>query len=257
MKIGIIIPLKAKKIAKDWAIVESSLRKTLDSILRQTRKSFEVIIVGHDRPDFLHDGNKTYQSISFLKFDKFPPPELTSINKDNQIKFEKDRVAKIQTGFERLVLDEEISHFFPLDADDLLHELFVQTLLDFSEKDVLIENGYILYANSGVLNKTKNFSQFCGSSAILTKKTIFLVNKKSGEFIFRLVGHVEMKKFLQDEGFPVFIPRERLLMYVRDNGENISSLENHGRLYKFKRMIKKRVRTTFFKQQALKNFGLS
>jgi hypothetical protein len=60
---------------------------------------------------------------------------------------------------------------------------------------------------------------------------------------FGSVSHVHMKSFMIDKGVKVTIPKERIIMYVRDNGENISNAAycntTWKKLKKFIKMILK------------------
>lgn len=257
MKIGIIIPLKAKVIAKDWDIVEQSLLNTLLSVVKQSDDRFHVCVVGHDCPSYLNNKIEKLQNVSFVQFADFPPPILGDNNADNQEKFEIDRTAKIQAGYNFLNDKEhDLTHAFPLDADDLVHYKLVEKLSKFGESNFIIDNGYIYYAQSKVLNKTKAFSTFCGSSSILTTKFINENMESGNTFIFKKVGHVHMKDYLSSNNVPFVVPNERLLMYVRDNGENISRLGKLSYFYDIKRNLKKWICALPNKSAILRQFGV-
>lgn len=258
MKIAIVIPLKAKKVASNWQTVESRLFTTLNSITRQTDKRYCVCVVGHDRPTFLSVQLALFERIKFVQFDDFLPPKLCSNSSKNQEKFEKDRCAKIFKGYQYLISsDPDITHLFPLDADDLIHEEFVNTLVSLNKLNYIIENGYFYYLSSKLLNKTSAFSTYCGSSAILSRDFIQHELKTNERFIFTHVGHVSMRAYLSQSNIEFHIPKKRLVMYVRDNGENISRLVKGSTTLKIKRNIKKWFKAiTLLHSDVLKKFGV-
>ena len=236
MKIAIVIPLKAKKVADNWKIVEDSLFKTLQSIRQQTDSNFYACVTGHDSPHYLTDNTTLFEHIDFVPFDELAPPTLCNDSSKNQEKFEKDRCAKIQSGYKYLQ-DKyaDITHLFPLDADDLLHKDFVRTLVTLGHSNYIIENGYFYYLSSRLVNKTTSFSTYCGSSAILSRQLIEKELEQEGRFLFKHIGHVNMRDYLDKSGISFAVPQERLVMYVRDNGENISRQVNGSFARKFKR----------------------
>ena len=77
MKLGIVIPLKAKLVAKDWPTTCKNLERTVSSILNQSSSNFQAVVVGHDCPEFIQTISDDARSkIQFLKFDLFPPPQI-------------------------------------------------------------------------------------------------------------------------------------------------------------------------------------
>ncbi len=195
MKIGIVIPLKAKSISKNWSIVEESLFQTLMSIKNQKCQNFEAVVVGHDCPSFLENKEQFGDNISFMLFDTRMPPELSSDQEQNQIKFELDRCSKIYQGYKYLK-GYSVSHVFSLDADDLLRDDFVEFLLEKNTAhSFLIEKGYVFYKSKKILNEINNFSAFCGSSLVASSKLLENSNNDQDfeSFLFRKVGHVAMR----------------------------------------------------------------
>jgi len=258
LKIAIVIPLKAKKVADNWQIVEERLFNTLVSIAKQTNSRYCTCVIGHDCPSYFSDTTGILEHIDFVKFDELDPPELCEDASKNQEKFEKDRCAKIFSGYQYLLQNQpDITHLFPLDADDLLHEDFIKTLIELSMPNYIIENGYFYYLSSNLVNKTSSFSTYCGSSAILSCQLLEDEIKKSRHFLFKHIGHVYMRTYLHDTGIPFHIPQKKLVMYVRDNGENISRLVRRSVFLKLKINIKKWIKSlTVFTPSVLKKFGV-
>ena len=50
--IGIVIPLKAKRMSADWRLTEQLVKQTLYSVVRQTNQGLRVVVVCHDAPEF-------------------------------------------------------------------------------------------------------------------------------------------------------------------------------------------------------------
>jgi len=228
MKIGIVIPLKAKKVSSRWEIVSNSLERTVASVLNQSNKSYRVSVIGHDCPDFLKGLVQDGQEI-FCKFDELEPPKVIENDEmNNQLKYEVDRCSKILKGIMHLDnVDEDITHWFALDADDLVHSSFVEYLLDAGDYDgFIIDKGYFYYERWKIFNENDEFSSYCGSSSILSKRLFQLpdeIDEKSHRKIpFGDVSHVNMREHLEAEGLSYHVPIARLVTYVRGHGENIS-----------------------------------
>ena len=260
MTIGIVIPLKAKSVSREWSTVEECLFNTLVSLENQSDKNFQAIVVGHDCPSYLEDRvSKFSANISFFKFEDKPPPEITASNTINQDNFELDRCLKIYKGYKILLENYSITKLFSLDADDLVRDDFVRFLIKVdSNTSVLIEKGYVFYKNRKVVNKINNFSSYCGSSFI---SSVSFIQKNQADldfnsFIFRKVGHVSMKDYLLENKVKFITPEESLIMYVRDNGENISRPDNASFLYLIRRTIKLNLKRKFFAKKILSRFSL-
>lgn len=238
MKIGIVIPLKAKVVSKNWDIVEAALQKTLNSVLKQTSSSFQVAVIGHDCPDFLKDMEHNQKKI-FIQFNELAPPIIIADDEvNNQLRYEVDRCSKILKGI--IILDKfdgAISHWFALDADDLLHNTFIETIVGIGDYDAfIIEKGYFYFTRWNIFNINDEFSAYCGSSAVLSTRLFKLPEMIASSITHRDIpfgntSHVYMKKFLDDKGYSVCVPDKRLVTYVRDNGDNISD-GNLNSLYK-------------------------
>jgi hypothetical protein len=150
-----------------------------------------------------------------------------------------------------------------MDADDLLHSSFVYDVLKMTDSEaddaIILERGYFYYEKYDVFNKTKVFSQFCGSSCILGKKLLnipeTLVKENLTSILFNQVAHTDMPGYLLKKGIRYKVPEKKLIIYVRDNGENISVGKNKL-TYKIKRFIKMKIRTTYLSKKEKEVFGL-
>lgn len=260
MKLGIVIPLKSKQVSKNWQVTCDNLQSTVRSIECQTDQDFESVVVGHECPDFLNgSGLKT----RFVVFDEFPPPVHRDDESENQMNFEADRCSKILKGIIYLSSERtEISHWFALDADDLIRKDFVEVLKSYGEFDsAILNNGYFYFKNTGIVNRESEFSAYCGSSAIIPDKFFSLSNEIKRESFrkmpFGQVSHVHMEKYLLEKGGRLIVPDESLVMYVRDNGENISNAAYCNTWdRKFKKIVKAVLRYQFSSNEIKRQFSI-
>ena len=222
MHVGIVIPLKSKKISRDWQVTCQSLHATLSSIENQTNRSFTAIVVGHEKPSFLeHD----FPDIMFESID-IQPPDRASKDFTHQ-KLVEDKNLKIVTGIKSLRSKIKVDFWYQIDADDLLHSEFVNTVTKLNVSAALIDNGYILFKNSEKIIKTNEMSQYCGSTSILADHLINLPAVIDLQSIKRVpwasVAHKNMKSYLQEKhagDYDILSPY--LLCYVLSSGDNIS-----------------------------------
>jgi len=263
MKIGIVIPLKSKAVSKNWNTTCENLKSTVNSIMNQTSDSFECVVIGHDCPDFMIGINLQEDKVRFIKYDTFPPPIIGTAESENQLKYEFDRCHKILAGIVYLknsFLD--ITHWYSLDADDLIQDKFVEAMQSYDYADsIILDNGYIFFKNTGVINKENEFSAYCGSSAIISDRLIKLpevIDESSHRSIpFGNFSHVNMRNRLQQSGYRVVVAAERVVMYVRDNGENISNAAYTNTLHKkIKKFIKSIVKYRHVDRATKQSFGL-
>lgn len=264
MKIGIVIPLKAKKVSKNWNVTCSNLKNTVNSVAQQTSNLFECVVIGHDLPDFMSRGEILNGSINFSKFDTFPPPNIGVDEADNQLKYEFDRCNKILAGILYLKKSyPDITHWFSLDADDLISDKFIEAMQKYNIADgIILDYGYILFKSTGVINLENEFSAYCGSSAIISDKLIKVPNLIE-ENTYRTIpfgnySHVNMRRRLQQSGYNVVVAHDRVVMYVRDNGENISNAAYANTLHKkLKKIFKMILKFQYVNKAIRKSFGLN
>lgn len=264
MRIGIVIPLKSKKVAKNWDTTTKNLKATVDSVLAQSSENFNAVVVGHDCPEFLKDDSYQNSKCEFLKYSDFEPPVAGEVEAENQLKYEFDRCTKILRGIMHLRdQNPSITHWFALDADDLIRNDFVRALENYEKSNVIIlDNGYFYFKNSGIINEENEFSAYCGSSAVISDRVFSLpdtVDERSYRSTpFGSISHVHMKQRLEADGWSISIPDERIIMYVRDNGENISNDAYCNTPYKkIKKIVKSIVRYKSVTREVKVSFGLT
>lgn len=262
MKVGIVIPLKAKLVSKNWQEVCASVARTVHSVLNQSSNNFAVAVIGHDCPEQLSSLRDKGDDI-FVKFDDTAPPKISDDEMANQVKYENDRCSKILKGLIHLKKQHsDITHWFALDADDLLHKDFVQTIESTPDFDAyLIENGYFYFERSSIFNKTDEFYIYCGSSSVIADKFFPLPDKVEGEnyrcMPFGAISHVYMKDFFINEKMNFTIPEKPLMVYVRENGDNISDGYVDSLVKKLKLKAGMYLRRQSLSNQERANFSLN
>ena len=258
-KLGIIIPLKAIKVAENWSVVESALLRVLSSINNQTADNFECVVVGHNEP-LSYSIDAECKNTKFVTFDEFEPPSKEDFEgMELQLKYEFDRCSKIAKGMNYLN-SNDISHWFALDADDLLHSSFVHTISQLEDSDaIVIDNGYFYFENRNIVNKAEDFSLYCGSSCII-KAGLTLIPKHIDhqaykQVFYGAVPHMNVKEYFLSKKLSYVVPEERLIMYVRDNGENISNFYFANWYPRVKKWIKLHIKALRFSRKQFKDFG--
>ncbi|WP_100639763.1 glycosyltransferase family A protein [Marinobacter salexigens] len=264
MELGIVMPLKAKAVAKDWSVTSENLKATVDSVLAQNSDAFHAVVVGHDCPAFFAEQSYQDSKCEFLPYSDFEPPKAGPDEPENQLKYEFDRCTKILRGIMHLKQKyPSITHWFSLDADDLVRNNFVEVLKKHEQFDaIILEKGYFYFKNTGIFHEENEFSAYCGSSSIISDRVFDLpsqVNEKSyRDTPFGNISHVHMRKRLHEGGWSISIPEERVIMYVRDNGENISNDAFRKTYYnQFKKLAKLILRYKFVGKDVKKSFGLT
>ena len=263
MKLGIVIPLKSKLVSRNWDLTCDNLLRTLGSIQNQSDHCYRVVVVGHEMPSFFNQMSQGFSHISFVSMSEISPPVLTADKLTNQLLYEKDRCSKILKGVQFLrSLYGGVERWYALDADDLIHRDFVKKINKVKAAEAIILNrGYVYYRSSGIFNRENEFSLYCGSSSILSDELLGscseLNNDSYKHFMFGAIPHTNMMMHCQKHNLNVYVPSERLVMYCRDNGENISAeTRSNSILYQSKRFVKMNVKAIWFTRALKRNFGL-
>ena len=238
MKIGIVIPLRAKSTTPCWDALCLRLQGTINSLERQTSRNFQCLIVGHDRPEFLEENHyKKLTDTGFQEYAESSPPEPGKDLPETYQRYESDRCKKILKGMMALAHDPKITHWFALDGDDLMHPSFISELGKYPEtRAFLIQRGYSYFHNENILIKENEFSAYCGSCSILARSLVTLPTTFNPDSyrttLFGSVPHNKMLGYLQSNRIEVLIPQKRLMLYYRNHGGNLSEMRSHESLIK-------------------------
>ena len=168
--IGIAIPLKSKKISRDWQVTCASLEATIDSILAQSDSDYKVVVVGHDCPDFLVAMNQP--NIKFV-LATFPAPDRSSPSFTTQDLIN-DKTLKIISSLYEL-RNENLAYVYQLDSDDLIHKDFVKRVKLIKDTSaIILGSGYLYYKSSNRYIETAELDQLCGSTVVLYPYILFV-----------------------------------------------------------------------------------
>ena len=255
MTIGVVIPLKAKQVSKDWAETQKRLQATIRSLIRQTYQEFHVYLACHDVPELeMPDGSMiTYISA------KFEPPMSR-----NYPRMAWDFKEKMRIGVEAAIADD-VQWILKIDADDLLANEIL-SFIDGCRQDVVILNKGIVYSpgSAWFVKEEKNFHKICGSTVAVRGGFIRSVPRNErGEMLNdffasnttdRAVAHCQ--KYRKEPAFPPFLavcyihyhssrPVDNLSQYrAKERGYQASWRELAGRLRRTRPMTN-RVRSLF------------
>ena len=216
-----LLPLVRREHVQDWSIVETCLRRTLTSFLRQSDPNWIAVICGQDRPELPKDDR-----IRFLPFDD----PFTGNDKWAKL-------SKLVTYFPKVA--RPAGYVMTFDSDDLAHRDLVKTYLSFQHP-----NGYIidhsivhdigagLYGQAGSPNLLhplrKPFWKLCGSCAAFrydpNEPQIFR------HFLMETTQHEHrMFPYLAKlSGRPLLPLRNNLIIYEVNHGENFDPRLGQG-----------------------------
>lgn len=266
MNLGIIIPLKSSQVSSNWQSVCNSLASTVFSIIKQTNNSYKVIIVGHEKPSFIDDLVQNAFSEMQFNFHSIkeisPPKKAQGAREIPQEEYTKDKNMKIAKGIQLLKkIDETISHWFVLDADDLIHKDFIK-ICDSSniQAGAIINQGYLYYANSQRVVDCSELSLYCGSTGIIATELIeppdVITYKTIQQIPFCSYAHMHLDQFFIHEKSSYVELKEKLITYVLANGENISDGYRDGWLSQLKTFLKPYVKGKKLSATIRENFSI-
>jgi len=259
MKLGIVIPLKAKSVSRNWEATTTALHRTLCSVRQQSHASFEAIVVGHDRPQFMDE----FQPHVTFAVTTNPAPTLTTASEfsKNNNRYTFDKNFKILQGMQ-LILDRGISHWYTLDADDLLCVNFVETLAaDGCKNGAVLDGGYLVYPHIGRYIACAELSQYCGSTSVLTAEqaemTKDITTPTTADCAWFRYPHTKMHSYFRDElDIPYTSFSDPIVGYVLGHGDNCSDGYRTNPLNRFRSKLKPWLKGKPIDNQLAQNLGL-
>lgn len=215
-----ILALQSPKASKDWLRVSSMCERTLRSVCAQTSSDFRVFLVCNTRPEI----DFTHPNLTIIERD-LPTPAATSSARMN------DKWSKLKVG---LVAARHLApaHVMFVDADDCVHSGLAAHVA--SHPDAIgwsIDVGYLRDEGSRWLYRKKDFSRFCGSSAIvrLSDHDFPKSESESAEKYFILAnGHGVINEYMSERGTPLDTLPFVGAIYMTNTGENDSGLKMGG-----------------------------
>ncbi len=239
MKLGIVIPLKSKATSRNWRVTCRSFQDTLNSVESQTSSSYAAIVVGHDKPDFLE---KSVYRTQFHELEYPPPNPQSSSFRPKDYIIDKNR--KIVRGMQ-LLQGHEIDYWFELDADDLIHKSFVESLSNLDCKSgCILDGGYVLYKAEGRIIPTSDLSSICGSTSVLSNSRFEIPDTLTEEALRSVpwcrYSHRYMTQYFEEElGGHFLRVTDRLIAYTMGHGDNLSDRWRRKPVQKVKAWLKK------------------
>lgn len=239
--LGIVIPLKSKKNANDWAQVSESLARTVKSVVGQKCNLWRCAIVGHEAPGCELDlsANVSFHNVNDLEaicFDGWDP-------KERQQAITTDKNTKLYQAVMHLQ-GKGITHWFALDADDLLRDDFVEHALSLnSSVGGVIRNGYILDFRTNTLVPKRNIFEACGSTSVLTENSMSPKTDGMMGVPWTRYSHLKMPTYYSKElGKTCSWIDEPVVCYVTQHGENASVDYKSTLIGRIKRTLKTSLR---------------
>ena len=216
-RLGIVIPLQSQSTARCWEQVEGRLRVTTGTLCQQTSNAWEAVIVGQDRPSLDALG---LANLSFLKFDQPPPPAGTG-GLTGMWARRRDGQAKKVAGLRFLAARRTITHWFFLDADDLLHEEFIATLSRMIPFDLaVVRHGHAYYPTQQRYRHINRIDQICGSTVILSDRWWSDPASPEGRR-YGVIDHRHTREYAALRGVPLHDYPGRGVAYVLGHGDNL------------------------------------
>ncbi|WP_411894445.1 glycosyltransferase family A protein [Winogradskyella sp. A2] len=164
--LSFIVPVKSKRVSRDWPSFCKLFEGTLKSICKQTDEDFKVIVVCHEMPEI----NFTHKNIHFVQVEFEPPireenESNNSINKRREI----DKGKKLKIGTAYALENFNTDYVMTVDSDDFISNR-IAAHVNQSAGDVpgwYVKHGYIHMDGKKFLISTRKFSYLCGSSVIV------------------------------------------------------------------------------------------
>jgi hypothetical protein len=188
-----ILSMRARALSKDWAYHTWLLDRTLNSIVAQTNREFDVVVVCHDIPDC----RVKDPAIHFLSVD-FPHPKHEF--SDMLV----DKVLKVSRGVE-WAQARGADHVMFVDADDLVSRRLSGFVAAREDGDGwLFHEGYAHRYGTGWLQKHTPHHLICGTGAIVRLSRLRFADDPQyrGERVNTLAaaGHAKYEEVMAEEG---------------------------------------------------------
>lgn len=228
LRLGIVIPLKAKAASRDWGVTSACLEQTLRSVEGQTSTNWVAVVVGHERPDFLRFGEF---AVEFERLDTPPVRRPVDAHRKRnsiwEVEYTLDKNRKIVRGMQ-LLRNRGVDYWFALDSDDLIHRELIDRLSSIDLKSgAILDGGYLVFASKRRAISYADMSAICGSTSILRASDCPIPQSLDVRDIQRVpycrYSHTDMTRYFEDERNGEFVRiKEKLLAYSLGHGDNCS-----------------------------------
>lgn len=180
-EIVFVIPFISKSAAREkYDHACELLGETLNSIRRQHRKNFSVVLVSNDRP-----------AIDLRGID-FVCSNTRAVRPDNPASYQVDKEVKLGIGLIK-AQEYQPKYIIPFDADDLLSPNFTIALAACSADVVVLKSGFISDFSKGLAYPTPNFYKICGSPVAFSP---FVPGMPTKSLMDRPINHSVQKEEL-------------------------------------------------------------
>lgn len=262
MKLGVVIPLKSKRVSRDWRAVSECLESTLRSLQRQSSDAWVAVVVGHEKPEIRWA--ELSDKVSWVASTDDLPPIRGGGNFTRYSDYDRilDKNRKTARGMHHL-RHQAVTDWFRLDADDLVHVDFVSTLAGLPQQaGWVIRSGYLWYQDLRRWMPSNKMVNVCGSTAVISA-ALFDVPVRGrdgdlGQIPWCRLSHSDMEKFLLSslEGADPTFPLSGVA-YTLSHGDNCSDEFRTSIKARVKSWIKKRVKTRRIDRDFSEMFGIT
>ena len=215
-----IMALQSPYASKDWSRVSKLCERTLRSVCAQSNAAFKVFLVCNSRPltEFTHP------ALTVIEQD-FPLPEETSRSRME------DKWRKLKTGLLAARQDKP-AFVMMMDADDCVHcDLADYVARNSGSVGWTFDQGYVHDEGSSWIHKRSNFSDHCGSSAIIRLDPSDYprsMSESSDNYFILANGHSTIKHFMISRGTPLHNLPFPGAVWMTNTGENDSGTRIAG-----------------------------
>jgi hypothetical protein len=152
--IHFIIPVRSRKVSKDWERVKKLCEGTLRSVYNQTSREYSVQVVCHEPPV-----DETNDRVTVRRVDFGIPSDKKQMMADKK--------KKVQVGAAEAP-KEPGDYVMIVDADDRINKHLVSYVASSTTGDILfIERGYVWPYRRTCWFRWGGFLETCGSSHII------------------------------------------------------------------------------------------
>ena len=156
------IPLRSKKVSKDWNKVTLLFNRTLESVYNQTNANFRVFVACHQVPTL----NKTYDDrVQFIIVKTKIPITYLDMMGDKDSK-----IYTCQNAARKYLVEQKLNgaYFMNVDSDDLISCKIADFIFYKATKQVYTSRyGYIYFEGLTYMKKARRLERTCGSCFVI------------------------------------------------------------------------------------------
>jgi hypothetical protein len=254
--LGIIIPLKSKKVSENWQITSDLLYQTILSILGQTSYEYKIIVVGHEKPELPIEYPFIECPLPLPIWDYVQDP----ITHYKQIDYILDKTRKISLGLQYFSSDK-VDYYYVLDADDILHKTLVSYIHQInSPNGYILKLGYEYYINKKKILLRNDIEKRCGSTTILHKSLVSIPKSLQDSDVWShpwgQISHGDMEKYFHEKKRSLYHIHFPFLLYTLNHGQNASNEFRKGWKTKTKQMLKELIYSKPISDSVKETFSL-